>query len=102
MDKNSETTMAFQQLLEDAVKETGTRLKQAPAELAAYMSERAAHLSLSAQEPGFDQAVRAERNNVAMRAGLIAHDVASKTDFQFLGIIQGALSIAAKALAAAG
>lgn len=94
-----ETVTTFRELLEAAVHETGARLKEAPAALAAYMSQRAEHLSLIAHEPGFDQAVIAERNNVALRAGLEASAQASQLDWQILGMIQGALRVAAVALA---
>jgi len=87
----------FKALIEAAVAETGVKLKEAPAKLAAYMAERATHLSTISSEPGFDQAVRAERNNVALRAGIAAHDMASSVDYQFLGLIQGALRMVAVA-----
>lgn len=94
-----DTTSTFKDLLDAAVKETGAKLKEAPAVLAGYMAERAAHLSTISHEPGFEKAVRAERNNVALRAGIEAHNTASLMDHQLLGLIQGALRVAAVALA---
>lgn len=93
-----DTTANFESLLKSAVEETGARLKATPRAIALYMSERALHLSTISHEPGFDQAVRAERNNVAMRAGIETHAQASAIDFQLLGLIQGALRVAAVAL----
>lgn len=93
-----DTQNTFKELLEAAVKETGAKLKEKPALLASYMAERAAHLSTIAHEPGFEKAVRAERNNVALRAGIEAHNSASMIDWQIIGLIQGALRVAAVAL----
>lgn len=94
-----DTKKEFEAMLSSSLKETGARVKQVPAEIALYMSERSAHLSTIVNEPGFDQAVRAERNNVAMRAGIATHNAASQMDFQLLGLIEGALRVAAVALA---
>lgn len=93
------TPAQFESMLKDAVAETGVRLKDTPRALALYMAERTLHLSTIAHEPGFEQAVRAERNSVALRAGIETHAQASALDFQLLGLIQGGLRIAAAALA---
>lgn len=93
------TQETFKSMLDDVVKETGVQLKEAPAQLALYMAERASHLATLTLEPGFDQAVIAERNSVALRAGLTAHDQAVALDWRIIGIIQGALRVAAVALA---
>lgn len=93
-----DTKQEFADLLEAAVEETGVALGASRAELAAYMAERAAHLSLIVHEPGFDQALMAERNNVALRAGLEMSDQARAVDQKIVGIIGGALRIAAAAL----
>jgi hypothetical protein len=93
-----DTKKQFRQLLEDAVKETGVDIEESLDSLALFMSERALHLSTIVAEPGFPQAVRAERNRVALHAGLsVAHD-ADKADHRMLGIVQGALALAAGAL----
>lgn len=94
-----DTAANFESMLKDAVAETGVRLKETPRVLALYMAERSLHLSAISTEPGFEQAVRAERNNVALRAGIETHAQASAIDFQILGMIQGALRMAAAALA---
>lgn len=89
----------FKDLLDDAVGELGTELEEGHDVLAAYMSERALHLSTIVGEPGFGQAVTAERNSVAMRAGLQAAAAADSVDAHLLGLIGGALRVAAVALA---
>ena len=88
----------FLALITDAVEETGADLADTKEAIAIYMAERATHLSTIAHEPGFGQAVIAERNNVAMRAGLEASADAAAVDNRWLGMIGGALRIAAIAL----
>jgi hypothetical protein len=94
-----DTRTQFETLLKDAIKETGVTMTQSAKEVAQYMHDRALHLSSIVDQPGFDQALRAERNSVAMRAGLKLADNAEAADQRIIGIIQGALGIAAGALA---
>lgn len=95
----TDTTKHFEDVLKDALEETGAELGVSAHDLALYMTERSLHLSTIAHEPGFDQALRAERNNVALRAGLELDDNATTFDAQIIGIIQGGLALAAAALA---
>ncbi len=88
----------FRKLLGDAAAETGREFAVTKDELATYMHERALHLSTIVGEPGYDQAVRAERNNVALRAGIIASDAADAVDARLLGLLGGALRIGAAVL----
>jgi hypothetical protein len=92
-------TAQFHAMLNAAVSDLGTELEEAHDTIATYMSERAMHLSTIVAEPGFDQAVTAERNNVALRAGLAVDDAANAIDQQLVGMIAGALRFAAVALA---
>lgn len=94
-----DTKHQFEQLLKDALKETGASMSASAKEVAQFMHERALHLSAIAGQPGFDQALRAERNSVAMRAGLKLADNAELADQRLVGLIQGMLGIAAGALA---
>lgn len=87
-------------LLRDALNETGLELSTSFDEVAAYSIERAAHLATITNDHGFDKALRAERNNVCMMAGLNVADSANALDQRIIGIIQGALAIAARALMA--
>lgn len=89
----------FKELLERTLQETGAELDQAVDEVALYMADRTAHLSTLVGQPGFQEAVIAERDNVAMFAGLLAVDLADATDARIVGVIQGALAMAAKGLA---
>ena len=88
----------FLALLTEAVEETGVDFVESKEVLATYAAERAQHLSTIAHEPGFGQAVIAERNNVVMHAGFeISHDLGS-IESRWIGMIGGALRIAAIAL----
>lgn len=97
MDLKSEFTV----LLTSAIKETGAQLKTSASELALYASERAAYLAGIANEPGFELAVKAERDAVALKAGISAVNEARAVDQRIVGIIHGALMIGARALATA-
>ena len=88
----------FKALLEAAVKETGADLGKSKDEVAMYMSERTAHLAQIVGFEGFDMAVVAERDNVALFAGLHAVAQSDSIRDRILGIIQGALFIGASAL----
>jgi len=88
-------------LLSTSAEELGLELEGTARDLAVYAAERTAYLSTLVGQPGFEQAVVAERANVALRAGIAAIDSADAAQSRFLGVIQGALSIGAKALAAA-
>jgi hypothetical protein len=89
----------FKELLEKTVRETATELKVGAAELALYASERAAHLSSIVGQPGFNAAVQAERDNVAIKGAIKLQDQATRADERFLGLIHGALAFGASALA---
>lgn len=89
----------LKQLLESAIKETGGNLAVSSKELANYMSERAAHLSTIVGQTGFHMAVIAERDSVALRAGLNATNFGDGVTQRLVGLLQGALALAAKLLA---
>ncbi len=89
----------FESLLLDATNEMGVSLKMTTDELAAYMAERAEHLASISHEPGFSRAVSLERNNVALAAGLSMSDGARMADQRLIGMISGALRLAALAMA---
>lgn len=90
----------FTELLETSVQETGASLGKSAAVVAEYMDQRAQHLAGLVGQPGFEQfAVPAERDNVAMFAGMAAWRAAKAADQRLIGIITGALSLGAKALA---
>lgn len=68
------------------------------ASVAAYAAQRAAHLATIFGEPGFDEAVKAEIQNVALEAGIAAVDSADAADARIVGIITGALKVGVAAL----
>lgn len=94
--------MDFEQLLDDALEETGRDLGDLREEVMIYAAQRAAHLATISHEPGFNLAVRAERNNVAMKAGLDLTDAADASDARLVGIIQAGLLFLAGARPAGG
>lgn len=92
-------TFKFEEMIREAAKEVGVKTKVGGRSLAAYMYERAAHLATIAGQKGFEKALRAERNNVALAAGLAVDDAAAAGDRFLVGVIQGALRVAAGVLA---
>lgn len=90
----------FKTLLRDTVSELGTTLKGSLDEIAIYASARTAHLSTIVAEPGFAQAVTAERDAIALKAGISAVAVGAEADQRLLGVIAGAIRIGALALVA--
>lgn len=89
----------FLGLIDDAFVDAGRDLDLSREEVAAYAAERADHLSAIVHEPGFSEAVIAERDNIAMKLGLEVSENAHAADHRVLGWIGGALRIAAIALA---
>lgn len=63
-----------------------------------YFAQRAAHLATCVGQPGFSEAVRAERDNVALKACVKAAGHADNIDGRILGFIEGALVIGSRAL----
>lgn len=86
-------------LFESAIAETGIDLQQSAHDVALYTSQRMAHLALIVGLPGYEEALVAERDNVALFAGISAVNSADAADQRIIGIIQGALAIGAKAIA---
>lgn len=97
----TDVTEDLKALFQDAIEETGVSLQVGAAELAAYAAERSAHLATLVSDPGFQLAVRAERDAVALRAGITAVQQADAADARIVGVIQGALSFAAGLIAVA-
>lgn len=88
-------------LLKDAARETGRDLQGNTVEITTYAAERTAYLSTLVGQPGFEEAVRAERDNVALKAGISAVKTADAADARIVGIIQGVLFLGARAIATA-
>ena len=94
------TKEEFKALFEEALAETKADLRVDLEELSAYASQRLEHLATLVGQPGYDQAVRAERDAVLLRAGIRATREADAADQRLIGILQGAMRIGAAALAA--
>ncbi len=88
-------------LLIEQAKGAGVDLKESLDGVRVYAAERMAHLATCVGEPGYQEAVIAEAQNVAMEAAIRAIDQAAAADARLLGIIQGALAIGSKVLVAA-
>lgn len=88
--------------LVDALKAAAVRLgkdlKGDTDELRTYAAERMLHLSGVVGQPGYQEALVAERDNVALKAGLLAVEAADRADAELVGIITGAMGVGARAL----
>jgi hypothetical protein len=67
-------------------------------ELRTYAAERMLHLSSLIGQPGYQEALVAERDNVALKAGLLAVASADAADAELVGVITGAMVVGARAL----
>lgn len=78
----------------------GEELGEAVEDAAAYAAERTRHLAniLASGEPGFGEAVTVERDNVALKAGLLAVDRADALDERFKSTMAGMMDALATAL----
>jgi transcriptional regulator GlxA family with amidase domain len=85
-------------LLESALAETKIELGRSTSEVATYMAATAARLATLIGLPGYEDAVIAARNNVALYAAIKATERADAAHERVVGIIQGALFLAAQQL----
>ena len=81
-----------------AAKRLGKGLEANMDELRTYASERMLHLSTLIGQAGYEEALVAERDNVALKAGLLAVDSADRADAELVGVITGAMVVGARAL----
>ena len=88
----------LEQLLIAAAERLGRTLESS--DLRNYISERMLHLSNIVAEPGYMEALIAERDNVALQAGLELVDAADAADRELIGLISGGLALGARAIAA--
>jgi hypothetical protein len=63
--------------------------------VADYTAERIDHLATLVGEPGYDLALLAERDNIAIKAGIVSVENADDLDRRILAVLRGGLSIAA-------
>jgi hypothetical protein len=93
------TAQDFETLLRQTGRELNVRLRADAAAVAIYASQRAAYLSSLVGQKGFDEALIAERDSVALKAGVSAVASADAFDARVVGIIQSVLLLGANALA---
>lgn len=86
-------------LLKSAQRELKQDLSQSTQAVAFYATQRAALLASNVGQPGFELALRAERDNVALYAGIETTRMADEAQQRFLGILEGSLALGARALA---
>lgn len=60
-----------------------------------YAAESMARLATMVGQPGFEMALEAERDIVAIKAGLRISKDADNADLRFLGVVEGALRMGA-------
>lgn len=89
---------SFQQLLEDAGRQAGVDAITDLDGVVTYAANRARALQAVVGQPGYNEAVIATADAVALRAGLQAVSLAEGLDMKILGIIEGGLRIGISAL----
>jgi hypothetical protein len=104
-DKTSMWKELLNELLADvreAAGESDHGVQAAADDAVDYAEARARHLAalLAAEEPGFAEAVRVERDNVALKAGIILADEADEQYARLVGMVEGSLLAVARVIAA--
>lgn len=89
----------FGVLIKEQAKDCALDMKVDAEIVGKYAAARAFHLSTIINEPGFMEALKAERDNVALRAAMATVDNADKIDERLKATIHGGLAIAARAIA---
>lgn len=86
-------------LIESAAQRLGRELAVDSRELAGYAADRARHLAGLVGQAGLEEALVSERDSVVLKAGLLAIAAGDAADAEMVGIIGGALGMAARLLA---
>lgn len=97
---NEQLELSFEEMLKESLTSIGKEAEFNAKEVAQYAIQRAEHLSTIVGETGFEEALLAERDNVALKAGIYATRTADLADHRLLGAIQGTLSFASKLIVA--
>ena len=92
----TEIARDVQALLQGSLRELQADLQVDLADLATYTAQRTAHLSTIVGLPGFEEAVIAERDAIALRAGINAVNAADKVDARLIGLLHGVLFLGAR------
>lgn len=72
-------------------------LKEDVGKVSYYAAERMDHLATIANEPGYDEAVKAARDSIMIKAGIAGANEGTAADAEFRGIVHGMLWAGAKA-----
>lgn len=85
-------------LLKDILKESGTHLNGDVSELVIMVDEATVRLASLVGDPGFDIAVRAERDAIQLRFAIAACAQARAIEHRIVGVIHAALRMGAMAI----
>lgn len=85
-------------MLADAAKRLGRNLNGNLEEVRVYAATRMLHLSGLIGQPGYQEALLAERDNVAMMAGIAGINAADAADRELIGAIGGGMALGARML----
>ena len=91
---------SFNDLLAAITEDLGARFDDDLDAISGYAAERADHLVTLFGQAGYNQAVIAERDNIALRAGVNASRSADHLDQQILAMLHGGLRMGVRALVA--
>ncbi len=83
-------------LLKGPLNDAGLELASDATDLKKYIGQRALHLSSIINDPGFNLALEAEADNVALRVSTLLVRQADASDARIVGILEGALGIVAR------
>tara|TARA_R110000737_G_scaffold47134_4_gene67041 strand:+ start:5073 stop:5339 length:267 start_codon:yes stop_codon:yes gene_type:complete len=82
---------AAEQLLRDALDETGVELQLARDEAIRLIATEGVRLAAASAEPGFSMVVRASRDIIALELGVDSSMEARAADARIVGVIQALL-----------
>lgn len=84
----------FRAGLQAALRPLGDMLKKQPAEVATYADDKRAELARAVGQPGFEEAVSAAVDDIALFGAGRAVDMGDACDAEMIGVLHGALSVA--------
>lgn len=90
----------FVGLLKEYAVESGKELTNDLKEVRDYVASRMPHIAAAVGEKGFAEALKAERDNIALVAAGRAIDRGDAFDARILGLAEGVVLVASKALVA--
>lgn len=81
--------------------ETGADLRDAGGQLKALTAQHVANLATLVGQPGYEMAVEAAQDIIAMEIAKVAYGKAKRLDDRIVGTVLGGLNVAARLLGAA-